>query len=106
MKKRLTILIPCAAALAVNFYVLPLLMKNTGTAMLMMLCVIPVITFACSVIYGAKHGFEPLLPLMAIVLFAPTILIYYNGSAWVYAPAYGVISLAGNGTGRIFYRKR
>lgn len=106
MKKRLAALIPCAAVLAVNFHVLPLLVKNTGTAMLMMLCVMPLIAFMCSVIYGARHGFEPLLPLIVIVLFAPTVFIYYNASAWVYAIAYGVISLAGNAAGRIFHQRR
>ena len=106
MKKRLIALIPCAAALAVCFYALPPLAKNTGMAMLMMLCVMPMITFISSMLYGVKRGFEPLLPVIAIVLFAPTVLLYYNESAWVYAIVYGVISLAGNGTGRIFYQRR
>ena len=106
MKKRLTALIPYAALLAVNFYAFPLLAKNTGTAMLMMLCVMPLITFICSLIYGAKHGFDLLPPLMTAVLFAPTVPIYYNSSAWVYVLVHGAISLAGNGAGRIFYQRR
>lgn len=106
MKKRLVALVPYAAALAANFYALPLLAKNTGAAMLLMLCVIPLVTFTCSLIYGAKHGFEPALPVIATVLFAPTVLIYYNESAWVYAAAYGVLSLAGNCAGRVFHQRR
>lgn len=106
MKKRLIALAPCAAAFAASFYALPLLAKDTGTAMLVMLCVMPMITFICSMLYGVKRGFELLLPVIAIVLFAPTVFLYYNESAWVYAAIYGVISLAGNSAGRIFYQRR
>lgn len=106
MKKKLFALIPYAIALAMNFYVLPLLIKDTGSGMLMMLLVIPMITFVCSVIYGVRQGFDFLLPIIATVLFAPTIFIFYNDSAWIYIVAYAVIALAGNGIGRIFYKKR
>ena len=106
MKKKLLALIPYAIALVLNFYVLPLLIKDTGMGMLMMLMVIPIITFICAVIYGVRQGFDFLFPIVATVLFAPTIFIFYNASAWVYIIAYAVIALAGNGIGRIFYKKR
>lgn len=106
MKKKLLALIPYAIALVLNFYVLPLLIKDTGMGMLMMLMVIPLITFICAVIYGVRQGFDFLLPIVATVLFVPTIFIFYNASAWVYIIAYAVIALAGNGIGRIFYKKR
>lgn len=106
MKKRLAALIPYAVVLAVSFYALPLLAKNTGTAMLLMLCVMPITAFAGSLIWGAKHGFDLLLPLVTAALFASTIFIYYNESAWIYAVVYGGLSLAGNGMGRIFYGRR
>ncbi len=106
MKKKLLALMPYAIALAINFYVLPLLIKDTGVGMLMMLLVIPMLTFICSAIYGVRQGFDFLLPITATILFAPTIFIFYNASAWVYIIVYSVISLAGNGIGRIFYKKR
>ncbi len=106
MKKKLLALIPYAIALAINFYLLPLLIKDTGVGMLMMLLVIPMLTFICSVIYGVRQGFDFMLPIIATILFAPTIFIFYNASAWVYIIVYSVISLAGNGIGRIFYKKR
>jgi hypothetical protein len=40
------------------------------------------------------------------ILFAPTIFIFYNTSAWVYIITYAIVALVGNGIGRIFYRKR
>lgn len=106
MKKRFIPLIPYAIVLAVNFYLLPCLIRDTGMAMVMMLCVIPLITFVCGVICGVRQGFALFLPLLTMVLFFPTVFIYYNITAWVYIPVYGIITLAGNGFGRIFYKKR
>lgn len=106
MKRKILNLIPYIIALAINFYLLPLVVKNTGMAMLMMLFVIPLIAFICALIYGVRQGFDFVLPIIATILFAPTIFIYYNSSAWVYIIAYAVIAFIGNGIGRIFYKKR
>ena len=106
MKKKLLALMPYAIVLVVNFYVLPLLIRDTGLAMVIMLFVIPFLTFVCAAIYGVRQGFDFLLPIVAAVLFAPSIFIFYNASAWIYIIAYAVIALAGNGIGRIFYKKK
>lgn len=106
MKKKLLGALPYIAALAVNFYLLPRLISDTGTAMVLMLCAMPLLTFIISLLYGVRQGFSFLLPAAAMALFAPTVLLYYNETAWLYMPVYGVLSLAGNGVGRIFYRKR
>lgn len=106
MKKMLIALIPYIIILILNFYLLPLLVKDTGMAMLIMLCIIPSITFCCSVAYGVRQGFNLYLPVTVALLFAPTIYIYYNYTAWVYIIAYALISLMGTGIGRLFYKKR
>ncbi|MCI8419768.1 MAG: hypothetical protein HFF79_04575 [Oscillospiraceae bacterium] len=106
MKKNFTAMLPYLLVLAADFYLLPLLMRDTGGAMVMMLCVMPVIAFVCGIIHGVCEGFCVLLPLAALVLFVPTVFIHYNATAWVYAPVYAGIVLAGMGVGRIFYRKR
>lgn len=106
MKKRLATLPPYLAVLAADFYLLPFLMRDTGSAMLLMLIVMPMAAFLTGVVCGLRNGFEILLPVAAALLFLPTIPIHYNATAWVYAPAYGVIVLAGTGLGRVFYRKR
>lgn len=69
--------------------------------MLMMLVVIPLLTFICAIIYGVRQGFDLLLTIIATVLFAPTIFIFYNASAWIYIIAYAIITIAGNGIGRL-----
>lgn len=106
MKEKLTVLIPYAAIFAADFYFLPLLIRDTGGAMLVLLCMVPLIAFITSVAYGARQGFSPLVPIAAMVLYFPTIFIYYNASAWVYVIFYGLASLIGIGIGRIFYRRR
>ena len=106
MKKKLSALLPYAIALAIIYYVLPLLIKDTGIGMFMLLLVIPLLTLICAVIYGVRQGFDFLLPVTAIILFTPTIFIFYNVSAWVYIIAYAVIALIGNGIGRAFHKRK
>lgn len=104
MKKNILALLPYAIVLAIAFYVLPLLIKDTGMGMLMLLLVIPLLTLICAVVYGIRQGFDFLLPVTATILFVPTIFIFYNTTAWVYIIVYAVIALVGNGIGRVFHK--
>lgn len=106
MKKKLIALLPYIALLGVDFYLLPFLVRDTGSAMLLMLAVMPAAAFVTAVAYGIRNGFGLLLPIVAPVLFVPTIFIYYNSSAWIYAGGYLVIVLTGTAVGGAFYRKR
>ena len=72
--------------------------------MLILLFVVPSICFVCSLIYGIKHSFHIIYPAIVAVLFLPTIFIFFNSTAWVYALAYGAIALIGNVIGMIFYK--
>lgn len=106
MKKNVSALAPYLILLALDFYLLPLLARDTGSAMLLMLCVMPLTALVSAVVCGVRMGFRPALPIAAFLLFIPTIYMYYNSSAWVYPIAYGVIVLIGNGVGRLFFQKR
>jgi len=105
VKKTLLKMIPYITILVADFYILPWLIRDTGAAMLLMLFVIPLISFACAVAYGFRLGFDFIFPIMVMILFAPTIFIYYNSSAWPYVIAYGVIAFVGMVIGRIFHKK-
>lgn len=105
MKKKMTLFIPYAVVLGLDFYIFPCLIKDTGSAMFMLLCVIPLIAFICSVVYGIRQGFDGVMPVAAVILFLPTIFIYYNTTAYVYVFIYGIITFVGNGIGRLFYKK-
>ncbi|RRD94889.1 hypothetical protein EII17_05610 [Clostridiales bacterium COT073_COT-073] len=106
MKRRLFTLIPYMVGLTIIFYMLPLLIRDTGSGMFILLLVIPVLTFICSITYGIKQGFDLLFSFAVAILFVPTILIYYNLSAWIYIIVYALISLAGNGIGKIFHKRK
>ena len=106
MKNTLLKLTPYLIILAMDFYLLPLFMQNTGAAMLGMLCIMPLIAFITAMVYGIRRGFNLWLAILAGIMFLPTVFIYYNSSAWIYAPLYAVIVLLGNGAGRVFYKQR
>lgn len=105
MKITIKRMIPYALFLVLNYYVLPLLIQDTGAAMMILLVIIPLLCLVCSITYGIKQGFHLLYAAMAALLFIPSIFIYYNTSAWVYVLIYGVVALIGNGIGRIFYKR-
>ena len=106
MKKKMFPYVIYAAVLALAFYLLPLLIQDTGSGMFVLLLVAPALTFIASLFFGIRQGFSVILPLLVAALFAPTLFIFYNESAWIYIPAYAVIGLIGNAIGRIFYKKK
>jgi len=105
MKHKLIATAPYLTALAADFYLLPCLMRDTGSAMLLMLCVMPLIALAAASVCGVRGGFTLLLPAAAFLLFLPTIPLYYNATAWPYAVVYSLVVLAGMAVGRVFRRK-
>lgn len=100
-KKMLVYLLVCAIA----FYALPLLGKDTGSFILILLIIIPVTCFIISLFYGIKNGFDFIFSVIVGILFIPTIFIYYNSSAWVYIIGYAIISLVGNSVGGFFVKR-
>lgn len=97
-------MLPYLLVLAVDFYLLPLLITDTGLGIMMMLVVMPLICIGCSIVYGSKQAFHWQYPILAMVLFLPTVFLYYNISAWVYVPSYAIAALVGNLIGS-FFRK-
>ena len=81
--KKLKSMLPYLLVIVLDFYLLPFLIKDTGSAMMMLLVVVPLICFVCSLSYGINNSFNWLYAMIVAVLFAPTILIFYNSSAWV-----------------------
>ena len=64
--------------------------------MIVMLVIIPLICLITSVFYGIRNGFNFWYILIVAIMFAPSIFIFYNSSAWVYVVGYAVIALLGN----------
>lgn len=87
---------PYLLPIFIAYYLLPFLIRDTGSGMAILLVIIPIVCAISSFIHGTKSGFDVVFALLAGVLFIPSIFIYYNSSAWVYTIIYGVISLIGN----------
>lgn len=96
---------PCLLVNALAFYLIPLIIQDTGSAMLVMLLVLPFICFFTSIVFGVRNSFNWVYPLAVALLFAPTIFIYYNESAAVYIVAYCIIALVGNLIGKLFHNR-
>lgn len=87
--------------LLATFYISPLIITDTGSAMFVLLILMPLITFICSTTYGIKQGFNLVFPVIVAIIFTSTIFIHYNSSASMYILIYFIISLIGNTIGFI-----
>ena len=82
--------------LFIDFYIIPRFIKDTGSAVIVTLMIIPLICLITSVFYGIRNGFDFWYILIAAIMFTPSIFMFYNSSAWVYVVGYAVIALLGN----------
>lgn len=82
--------------LVIDFYVIPWFIKDTGSAMIVMLGIIPMVCFVTSMMYGIRNGFDFWYVFIVAILFIPSIFIFYNSSAWIYVVVYAGIALLGN----------
>lgn len=88
------------------FYILPFRIVYTGSAIFILLVEIPVICFVTSLIYGIKRSFNLIYTLIVMLIFIPTIFIFYNESAAIYILIYGVHSLIGNFIGYLIFKSK
>lgn len=92
--------------LLLDFYALPLLIRDTGSAMLLMLILIPLISLLASFVFGLKFGFSVIPAAITAVLFLPSIFLFYNPSAWVYSIGYGLAALLGTFIGSLCRKRK
>lgn len=97
--KQYQAMLPYLGVNAAVFYLLPLLIQDTGSGMVILLAMIPAVCLIVSVLFGIKHSFCWLYAPAVALLFLPTIFLFYNASAWVYVVGYAVIALLGNAIG-------
>lgn len=94
----LTVIIFC-------FYFMPILIRDTGSAMFVLLLLIPLVIMIDGFVFGMKKGFDIIFPIVVGLLFIPTVFIYYNSSSWPYSIIFGGISLVASFIGERFYKK-
>lgn len=64
--------------LFIDFYIIPRFIKDTGSAVIVMLMIIPLICLITSVFYGIRNGFDFWYILIAAIMFTPSIFMFYN----------------------------
>lgn len=98
MKQILKKLIVYTIILAAVFYIIPIAGKIGAPIELMTTLLIVVNSLAClgtSAVFGIKHGFKLYFLMLAPLLFIPSMYIFYNDSAFIYAVIYLFLSAAG-----------
>ena len=88
--------------IALNFYLLPMLISDTGSAMFILLLLMPLLLLVTSYLYGKKNGFQLKYLCIVAILFIPTIYIHYNNSAWIYTAIYVIIAAIGSFAAKLF----
>lgn len=79
----------------IDFYGLPFLIKDTSSAMFMMIGIMPLVCLLTSMMLGLNLGISYSYPFIVALLFIPSIFIYYNYTAWVYSISYGLLAFVG-----------
>ena len=102
--KKLKNMIPYLLVIAVAYYLLPLGVKNTGYATVVLLLAIPLICLLSSLFYGAKYSLSFWFILFAAILFIPSLFIFCNSTAWVYVVGYGIVATVGSLIGMVIYK--
>lgn len=98
-------MLPYLVVIIFAFYVLPLLIQDTGSAISILLIGNPIICLIVSFLYGMKNFFNWIFTLIVMLLFIPTIFIFFNESALIYTFIYGLFSLVGNFMGSLLRKK-
>ena len=98
--------VPYFLAVIAAYYLLPLFGKDTGSFMLILLVLMPIVCFASAFWYGIKRGLALTFPLIIAILFVPSVFLFYNYTAWVYAVVYGIIGLIGNLAGGLLFKNK
>lgn len=89
------------------FYILPMLIRDTGSAMFILLGAVPVLCFANGLYYGVKENKAVMYSLLVGLLFLPTIYLFYNSSATVYMVIFALLSFVGAMIGKgVLWLKR
>ena len=94
-----------AAVLGTIFFWLPLLIRDTGSGMLFLLVIIPLLCVCFSCINARKNGFQWRVPLIAAGWFLCSVPLFYNKTALPYAIVFFLLSCLGQAFGAALRRR-
>lgn len=85
--------------LMVNFLIFPLIIVDTGSAMFLLLIVIPLVCLISSIFFGLINGFDIWYILFTVIMVILMVLIHLNSSGSIYIVIYSILAFSGDLTG-------
>lgn len=102
-RRRIKRILTCCGIMLALYYLLPLFGMAMEPAKVeaylsvgLLYLAFPLYLYLSSIFLGMKQGLCTVYAVAALVLFLPTMLIYFNVKIWPAALIYGGIALAGN----------
>ena len=94
------------------FYLIPFFLLAAGLSpeftlgiqLLLLFLLNPAYSIVSGILFTWKRGFRWYLPFGTAAVFFPSIFLFSNSSAWIYAAGYFVLSFAGCGIGALLGR--
>ena len=99
MKRQIKKLLIASAVLAANYYLMPLSVNDSDSAMIILLLLMPGLTLALCFSCGCS-SITWLFPFFSVILFAPSIPLYFTTDALGMTIVYALISFIGFAAGR------
>ncbi|MGY3725039.1 hypothetical protein SAMN05421767_1214 [Granulicatella balaenopterae] len=88
------------------FYLTPLVIQDTGSAMLILLFVMPLVCLVTGFINATQLGFNWLLVVLVFLLFIPDVyFIFRSSDTWIYAIIFAATTLFGSSLGQFIHKK-
>ena len=88
------------------FYLTPLVIQDTGSAMLILLFVMPLVCLVTGFINATQLGFNWILAVFVFLLFIPDIyLVFESSETWIYAFIFGATTFFGSLLGHFVHKK-
>ena len=94
--------------LLLAYYAAPFLIQDTGSGIVILLGVIPAACVLCGFLLGYHDAFFPAFAVLSAFLFLPSVFLFFNQTALIYCPIYGILTLAANALGAVvsYWNKR
>ena len=104
--KHLQRMVPYLLPNILAFALLPIILSNTASAMMILLIGLPLIILISAFLYGTKiKKIDALFALAIGILFIPVVVVLMNNTAMPYVVVYAGIALLGNMLGALIKSK-
>lgn len=94
-----------AIVLGAVFLGLPVLIRDTGSGMLLLLIVMPLLCVCISGVGAWRNGFQWWVPVMAAGWFLCSVPLFYNATALPYTIAFFLLACLGQAVGAALRRR-